>query len=666
MSTAATTSPGAAGAASLSGWQAASLFGAAYFACAEAGRFLSVPDKTYVSFWLPAALYVSALVLRERRDWAPLVAAALAANLAFDLLYATPALAALGFSLTNTVQAVISASLVRRFLPGRPVVGTLRAFLGFLLFTAVLGSLLGAACGAETLVRFGLSDSFVQSFKVWWGSNAMSILLFAPFILTWFSGEVPDRHRLARPARVLEAGLLLLALAAATWRLLAAGGGVMAPDKGWLMLPLLWAGLRFGPRGAAAANLLLAAPIAFFTTQYHAGLAPEQIAGGEYVFVMQTALAVAALVALVPAIVLNELDMKMLELRENEARLRLAVQASDVGLWDWDIARDRLYYSPEWKRQLGYGVDEIPNRYEEWRERLHPEDRPRVLPKIRAYLNDPGPSYEAEFRLRHRNGSYRWIYARAQVETDAEGRPHRMLGCHIDVTERKLAEARLLQSFSRLQELSRRLAEVEESERRRINRELHDRVGQNLSALNLSLNLVRSQLPAAAPAGVAERLEDAQHLAETAVRQVRDVMAELRPPALDDYGLLAALRAYAEPLAARSGVPVVVDGQEPAPRLAPATETALFRIAQEALTNAAKHARAARIEVRLVEWNGRVVLTLSDDGIGFDPDSAKRGRATWGLRTMRERAEAVGAMLRVDSARGRGAQVVVEVERETP
>src|SRR6185295_19176412 len=105
--------------------------------------------------------------------------------------------------------------------------------------------------------------------------------------------------------------------------------------------------------------------------------------------------------------------------------------------------------------------------------------------------------------------------------------------------------------FSRLQELSRRLVEAEEAERRNINRELHDRVGQNLSALNLRLNLVRAQLPPEASAAVTERLADAQRLAESSVQHVRDVMADLRPPALDDYGLLAALRTHADALTGR-------------------------------------------------------------------------------------------------------------------
>ena len=109
------------------------------------------------------------------------------------------------------------------------------------------------------------------------------------------------------------------------------------------------------------------------------------------------------------------------ELRETEQRLKLSIAASGIGLWDWNIAAGTVYFSPEWKAQLGYRDHEIENRFEEWERRLHPADRERCLTVLHNYLERPWPDYENEFRLRHRNGGYRWILARAQVFSDVNG-----------------------------------------------------------------------------------------------------------------------------------------------------------------------------------------------------------------------------------------------------
>jgi two-component system sensor histidine kinase UhpB len=234
----------------------------------------------------------------------------------------------------------------------------------------------------------------------------------------------------------------------------------------------------------------------------------------------------------------------------------------------------------------------------------------------------------------------------------------------IETAERKRAEHKLLEYAEQLRGMSRRLVTGEETVRRNVSRELHDRVGQNLAALNINLNLIRSQLPAKALDAVSGRLQDTQKLLEETAGHIRNVMADMHPPALDEYGLLAALRTFAEGFAARLALPVSVQGEELAPRLELATEMALFRIAQGALANAAAHAQARQIRITLESSAQRATLTIADDGIGFEPARASPGRASWGLAIMRERAEAVGATLAIDSAPGRGTRIVLEVARE--
>jgi PAS domain S-box-containing protein len=210
--------------------------------------------------------------------------------------------------------------------------------------------------------------------------------------------------------------------------------------------------------------------------------------------------------------------------------------------------------------------------------------------------------------------------------------------------------------------LSAQLAEAEEGERKRLARELHDQVGQNLTALGINLNILRSQAGATGGPEVLSRLEDSFKLVDQTTERIRDVMGELRPPVLDDYGLVAALRWYAEQFSSRTQILAEVQGEEPAPRLRAPVEIALFRIAQEALTNVAKHAAVTRVRVGVETTDAAVRLVIADDGAGFDP-SRLEDRPRWGLMTMRERAKAVGGQCTIDSYPGKGTSVVVEVPR---
>ena len=130
-------------------------------------------------------------------------------------------------------------------------------------------------------------------------------------------------------------------------------------------------------------------------------------------------------------------------LQSSEEQFQLATEAADVGLWDWDLRNNAVYLSPVFKRQIGYREEEMPSRYETWESRLHPDDRARVLATIQDCLADRVSYYEVEFRLRHKDGSYRWFLSRGALRRDEAGRPIRMLGVQVDITERRHAEEQL-------------------------------------------------------------------------------------------------------------------------------------------------------------------------------------------------------------------------------
>src|SRR5471032_2634735 len=203
-------------------WQKAVLFGAGYFLCALAGSHLSARGGTYLSFWLPAGLSSATLLLNRTRDWPWFLLAALPANFAFDLLHdpkPNPALIFL-FYCSNVVQAATGAWLVRRFVAERPTLATLKEFAALVGFAAVFSSMLGAVIGAGTLVHFGLSESFEESWKVWWGSTAMAVLVLTPFILSWLPKTKRMRIFFIPPKKIAEAVLLFFGLSIYIWFLL--------------------------------------------------------------------------------------------------------------------------------------------------------------------------------------------------------------------------------------------------------------------------------------------------------------------------------------------------------------------------------------------------------------------------------------------------------------
>ncbi len=280
-----------------------------------------------------------------------------------------------------------------------------------------------------------------------------------------------------------------------------------------------------------------------------------------------------------------------------------------------------------------------------------------------------GETFHSVFTDKTKEGKHIQVDQTISPIKEAQGNVTHFVSVWKDITEQVQAEEereRLFEQVSagreRLQNLSQQLLAVQETERRRIALELHDEIGQTLTGLRLSL-----ELPARLPAeAAAARLAQARTMVDELLRYVENLALDLRPAMLDDLGLLPALLWHIERYSARTGVHVNCKHSGLDRRFPPEIETAVFRIAQEALTNAARHAGVDEVTVRLWATPETLGLQVEDGGNGFDPQAALSAGATSGLSGMRERALLSGGHFDIESEPGHGTRLTVELPLGNP
>ena len=341
------------------------------------------------------------------------------------------------------------------------------------------------------------------------------------------------------------------------------------------------------------------------------------------------------------------------ELRKSEERLRLALEGTSSGLWDWDLTTGKAYYSVGGESVLGYAPGEMEHSVQTWKELIHPEDYPLVMKVLQDHLEGRSSFYETDHRLRRKSGEWSWFHAIGQViSRDSEGRALRMVGTFNEATRRKEAEEQIHQ-------LCRYLDRTEENERVHLARDLHDELGQLVTVLQLELGSFRQPLPEQEHTAKCRQLID---LTTQLAHGIRNVTARLRPPALDT-GLVPALEYNLERMGEHLKdlrITLHAPGLE-RQRLQPEAEIALFRIYQEALSNVIKHARARTVDIRLQQKGDEITLAVQDDGVGFDPnpDHPSTGKPPGlGLVGMRERLTALGGRMEIVSRPGRGTTIM--------
>lgn len=389
---------------------------------------------------------------------------------------------------------------------------------------------------------------------------------------------------------------------------------------------------------------------------------------------------------------IHEQRLSLLALTESEERQRVALQAAQMGTWDWNLETGEVIWSAAHNRMYDLPMDQQIGSYEQFFNQLHPDDRQPVADKLQQAI-DERRDFAAEMRSIHSDGSIHWIAGNGHVFYDQQGNPSRMIGVVRDITATKQALEELQQAHTELekrveertfdlhnanlelqyeitkrtefeeerQRLLRRIVVLQEEERRRISRELHDNLGQQLTALRLGIDaIIRSDGKRSG-----KEAEELQEIIKRMDAELDFMARELRPSALDELGLPTTISNFLEEWSKLINIPAefhtsgITDD-----RFSPEIEINLYRIVQETLNNVSKHAQATHVAVILERRDEQVILIIEDNGIGFalhQKPTLNIADKGLGLVGMRERAALIGGTVEIESSPGTGTTIFVRV-----
>jgi PAS domain S-box-containing protein len=350
------------------------------------------------------------------------------------------------------------------------------------------------------------------------------------------------------------------------------------------------------------------------------------------------------------------------KLKQSESRLAEAQRVTHVGSWNWDLRSNTVTWSDELYCIFGLQPQEIEVDRKVM-QNIHPEDRDWVMSAVENSLKTKEP-YSFYYRVLRPDGEERIVHSRGYVVKDEYEYPIRVFGTTQDVTERRRAEEQLRTITEQLRALSARLGLAREEESIRIAREIHDELGAALSSLRWDLEdideVISELTDISQLAALRKKIEDMVSLLDTTVNTVRRIASELRPLALDELGLVEAIKWQAQQFQDRTGIIVECDCQLDELDLDREVSTAVFRIYQEALTNILRHAQAKKVDIMIKQEVDEFLLMISDNGKGITQDE-KFGAQSLGLLGMTERAHLIGGEINIEGAEGLGTVITLRV-----
>lgn len=595
------------------------------YVAAMIGGALVIRPEIVWPLWPGCAFLVAVLLLTPRKIWPVLLPAGLVGFVLYDRQASLPMHTSALLIVSDTVEVLIAAFGVSFVMPGVLRLNSIMRLGVYLFFAVLLAPLSAAFIGAAVL-----GNDYWVFWRISFLTEALALVTVTPAILGWVNRPPKSRAYYAE-VTLLHAVLLVLG-----YFTFVVSGDANRPVLLYSLVPLLlWSALRFGTTGVSTSMLV----IAFLSIW---GGVRE---GGPFigtarlsdVFSLQLFLLVAAIPFMVLAALVEERRQGLQALRESEARFRLLADSAPVLIWMSDTNKLCGYFNKPWLDFTGRSIAaELGNG---WSERVHPEDLQRCS-ETYTQAFDRREDFRMEYRLRRYDGEYRWLLDIGVPRFSQERSFVGYIGVGIDVTERKLAE-------EALGTVSRKLVAVQEEERKRIARDLHDDINQRLAILAVEIEQIEDA-PPNSPSELTQQLSLLRERLNEVSTGVQSISHQLHSPQLEYLGLVAAMKSFCKEFSTRQRVEIDFKNDDIPPRLLPEVSLSLFRVLQEALHNAAQHSNVRHYEVRLNYLTNQIQLTVSDRGTGFDAEAAiKKGGL--GLVSMRERVRLVNGTFVVNS-----------------
>jgi len=344
----------------------------------------------------------------------------------------------------------------------------------------------------------------------------------------------------------------------------------------------------------------------------------------------------------------SEQKQAEVELRDSKTILTKAQQIAHVGSWEYDYKSDRMKCSDETFRIFGFQPGEVEPTLGLFYKMVHRDDFQLLMDRIEDVRKLHIP-LNIDLRILYSNGEQRFIHEQAEMTFESDGVPAKWIGTVHDITQRKRTEEELQQSLERLHQLSKHIEQARENERLNIARDLHDDLGQALTAVKIDLGIIKQNV---SDDVVIQKINKTSALVGETIKTVQRLTSQLRPEIIEDLGLHAAIKWYSKEFEQRNGIEIFLE-MDSGISVSLDDSLTLFRIMQESLTNIARHSKANHIDIKLIEEDGLINFRISDNGVGIT-EIEINSKKSFGIIGMKERASSLAGTCDIYSENGNG------------